>query len=331
MIFIYLLSSRQKGDIMRILIALGLLMVVLLACSQETTRTPTEGQCADPRPEICTKEYMPVCGNNGQTYGNKCEACADQNVNTYEQGACNDPVLFSVRYAGAFTMPEWAQTIYKVEEGLFTVTRMTNDDEVTHSASRELSAEELGELQDILAAINNLEPNYTTDELVTDVGFAQWVVGDEETRVDPNIDEAYPASLLALRQWVAKQAELLPDEQGRIYQTRDTDICMRIKYACEPGMEPFSDDAGCGCKIASDPAGSTHPALTECGESQRGMACTMQYDPVCASVDTGIRCITTPCPSAEYKTYGNACSACSDEKVYGYFPGECGGFEGTIA
>jgi hypothetical protein len=64
-------------------------------------------------------------------------------------------------------------------------------------------------------------------------------------------------------------------------------------------------------------------ALTMCPE-QRPRACTREYRPVCASVDTGIRCITTPCPSAEWKTYGNACDACADPKVIGHQPGECG-------
>lgn len=58
-------------------------------------------------------------------------------------------------------------------------------------------------------------------------------------------------------------------------------------------------------------------------EGPRPDFCTEQYDPVCAEVDTGIRCITEPCPSTEWKTYGNACSACADRQVYGYTPGAC--------
>lgn len=51
--------------------------------------------------------------------------------------------------------------------------------------------------------------------------------------------------------------------------------------------------------------------------------CTREYKPVCANRDTGIRCVTTPCPAAEWKTYGNACDACSDKAVTGYRPGAC--------
>jgi hypothetical protein len=80
--------------------------------------------------------------------------------------------------------------------------------------------------------------------------------------------------------------------------------------------------------VASEPARETPPPQTRnqppvmCAEP-RPEACTAQYDPVCATRDTGVRCITAPCPSTELKTMGNACSACSDPKVISYVKGEC--------
>jgi uncharacterized protein len=55
--------------------------------------------CTDPRPTACTKEYMPVCGwfsqsikcfayPCAQTFGNKCEACAAENIDYWTQGEC---------------------------------------------------------------------------------------------------------------------------------------------------------------------------------------------------------------------------------------------------
>lgn len=55
----------------------------------------------------------------------------------------------------------------------------------------------------------------------------------------------------------------------------------------------------------------------------RPQACTTEYRPVCATRDTGVRCVTTPCPSSERRTYSNACSACADAKVYDHVAGEC--------
>ena len=55
----------------------------------------------------------------------------------------------------------------------------------------------------------------------------------------------------------------------------------------------------------------------------RPQMCTRDYRPVCATRDTGVRCVTNPCPSTEEKTYGNACSACADHNVISYRNGAC--------
>jgi len=84
----------------------------------------------------------------------------------------------------------------------------------------------------------------------------------------------------------------------------------------------------CACSqapVASDkppPAREQPPVVATCKEP-RPQVCPQIYDPVCATRDTGIRCITAPCPSSELKTMGNACSACSDPKVSSYVKGEC--------
>ncbi|MBL6613507.1 MAG: hypothetical protein ISP45_05835 [Reyranella sp.] len=50
------------------------------------------GPCADPRPQMCTRDYRPACGirkdGSRQTYGNACSACADPQVTTQSAGAC---------------------------------------------------------------------------------------------------------------------------------------------------------------------------------------------------------------------------------------------------
>ncbi len=72
-----------------------------------------------------------------------------------------------------------------------------------------------------------------------------------------------------------------------------------------------------------EPAPTTDQHVVNCPE-QRPEICTREYRPVCATRDTGVRCVTTPCPSTEQRTYSNGCSACADEKVISYRLDACG-------
>ncbi|MEZ0123491.1 MAG: hypothetical protein AB9Q22_11155 [Candidatus Reddybacter sp.] len=49
-------------------------------------------KCNDPRPQICTMIYDPVCGltkdKARKTYASDCSACADAEVVKFEKGEC---------------------------------------------------------------------------------------------------------------------------------------------------------------------------------------------------------------------------------------------------
>ncbi|WP_170309539.1 hypothetical protein [Litorilituus lipolyticus] len=53
--------------------------------------------CKEPRPQMCTMQYDPVCGlvagNSVKTYGNACSACGDSQVSQYVKGECPTDAL----------------------------------------------------------------------------------------------------------------------------------------------------------------------------------------------------------------------------------------------
>ncbi len=82
---------------------------------------------------------------------------------------------------------------------------------------------------------------------------------------------------------------------------------------------------GCACRSGSQATGETaRPAASETAcPDQRPEVCTQEVEPVCAKRDNGVRCVTEPCPSFEWATYSNACTACADERVFAHVPGSC--------
>lgn len=123
---------------------------------------------------------------------------------------------------------------------------------------------------------------------------------------------------------------LLPAACAESQKSTDTPVdTHKSPTAQGANLRPVSSpvDVGTGegsSATADDNAGQEGPAapLVACVEP-RPQVCTREYNPVCAEVDTGVRCITTPCPSSENKTYPTGCTACADKKVLGYSSGSC--------
>ena len=81
-----------------------MVMIVLLtsytalACAQSSVVEETVASrpelvaCEEPRPQLCTMQYDPVCGltanSQYQTYSNACSACSDASVSGHSPGAC---------------------------------------------------------------------------------------------------------------------------------------------------------------------------------------------------------------------------------------------------
>ncbi len=61
-------------------------------CDTNIDKEILDTVCSEPRPEVCTREYAPVCGfkldGASKTYSNGCTACAEEEIMGYKNGEC---------------------------------------------------------------------------------------------------------------------------------------------------------------------------------------------------------------------------------------------------
>ena len=81
-----------KLSLIYILLLASLTAVVM--AEEKVSEKKELTKCTDPRPQMCTQDYRPVCADlkdgSTKTYSNGCMACSDPKVVGYYQGACEE-------------------------------------------------------------------------------------------------------------------------------------------------------------------------------------------------------------------------------------------------
>ena len=66
--------------------------LLLAGCAVTETPLPAGHPCEDPRPQVCTMNYEPVCGytaeGTAETFSNSCSACSNPQVVVYQGDKC---------------------------------------------------------------------------------------------------------------------------------------------------------------------------------------------------------------------------------------------------
>ncbi|MEO0436837.1 MAG: hypothetical protein AAF098_08010 [Pseudomonadota bacterium] len=69
-------------------------IIPLSACNSGPSALDAASQCTDPRPQVCTMLYAPVCATHQdshlETHSSSCNACADDSVVSYRNGVCEE-------------------------------------------------------------------------------------------------------------------------------------------------------------------------------------------------------------------------------------------------
>ncbi|KAG5263527.1 hypothetical protein AALO_G00265790 [Alosa alosa] len=76
-----------------IVLCASMILYLSVALAQNVVPEPREADCAQYLSDACSREYNPVCGDDGHTYSTECMLCQDnkekrQDVRVMYKGAC---------------------------------------------------------------------------------------------------------------------------------------------------------------------------------------------------------------------------------------------------
>lgn len=302
---------------------------------------------ADNRPGACTFEYVPVCGYIHEceggactsTFGNKCAACATENVDGYVKGACEDVQTT----CDPDNRPEVCTEIYTATCAVAANCEGSHCFQDTSSSCVACSMEGVAYSLPGICPENDDDDSdreYCDASNRPEVCTADWTpvcahknncVGDSCWSTAGNACTACAGENIDF--YVPGECS---DDEDRTYCDADNrpEICtLDYTPVCAHIADCTGDDcwftAGNACGACGNATVDYHipgecsddeednDDRTFCDADNRPDICTADYTPVCAHIDncTGENC---------WFTAGNACGACGNETVDYHIPGECG-------
>ncbi len=257
------------------------------------------------QPEVCTREYRPVCGCDGLTYGNPCTANA-AGVSIAREGAC-----------------EWCQSDDECPHGRCesTVTCAGLDcpppppaECVNCGDGSQLICLALpapcpeGEVREIVGGCYGECVDPATCETgstnTCDYEGVTYQVGESFPSIDGcNTCSCSEGGLVACTE---RACECDRDDPNRSYVSESPEQCAAITFICVPGFQPFFDACGCGCERICRVGGCSgqlcvgpgEPDITTCEWREEyacydGETCEQQPDGSCGwrQTDQLIQCL----------------------------------------